>query len=218
MSGKRKSSHARVRPNASSSKPTKPLHDAGIRNSNGVVCSNVSGSGIRCKRPAMVGRTNCRECAAAKERWRINKRLDVKACWRCGRPRDLRGKICAKCRVRTRIANLIRQSRKGSVPKVQRAYLANLYRYCSNDASTCAISGYSNLTLAKLGEHLEVDRIDPKRGYVKGNCQCIASSLNMFKGTRKEVPKYAIKLLRKKVSRLADDKLSIMLLPLSKGI
>lgn len=65
----------------------------------------------------------------------------------------------------------------------------------------CEITGFSKHLLKKIGERLSVDRIDPFLGYVPGNCQIIAESLNKAKGRADNVPQSAINRLRRRASR-----------------
>lgn len=59
----------------------------------------------------------------------------------------------------------------------------------------CAITGLSRHQLRKIGEKLSVDRINPYLGYVRGNCQIIALSLNTAKGRSQYAPGSAIRWL-----------------------
>lgn len=70
----------------------------------------------------------------------------------------------------------------------------------------CEITGLSKHTLKKIGERLSVDRIDPYLGYIPGNCQIIAESLNKAKGRADHVPLSAINRLRRRASRVRAGK------------
>lgn len=64
--------------------------------------------------------------------------------------------------------------------------------------SKCKVTGASLFALWKVGDKLSVDRIDPTLGYVEGNMQLMALSLNIAKGTKAKVPfQDTAKLLRK---------------------
>lgn len=57
----------------------------------------------------------------------------------------------------------------------------------------CALSGASAGELAAIGERLEVDRIDSRRGYVRGNMQVIAARLNRAKQTHgDDLPRHVV--------------------------
>ena len=66
----------------------------------------------------------------------------------------------------------------------------------------CEITGLSKHQLRKMGERLSVDRINPFKGYVPGNCQVIAESLNIAKGRAKHVPQSAINRLLRRAARV----------------
>ena len=74
--------------------------------------------------------------------------------------------------------------------------------------ATCAVTGYSRLALLKVGDRLSVDRIDPRRGYVRGNMRVIALSLNVAKGVGVGVPERAIQRLVRRMERVKGDRLS----------
>ena len=77
---------------------------------------------------------------------------------------------------------------------------------CLNPATVCCISGLSQHTLAKLNDGLTVDRIDPNVGYLKGNCQLMARSLNLAKGRSLAVPAHALQWLMRRASRVVTSK------------
>jgi hypothetical protein len=66
----------------------------------------------------------------------------------------------------------------------------------------CEITGLSKHLLKKIGERLSVDRISSFKGYVPGNCQIIAESLNKAKGRADHVPQSAINRLLRRASRV----------------
>ena len=71
----------------------------------------------------------------------------------------------------------------------------------------CAVSGYTLDALRScLGNpmELQVDRIDPRRGYVAGNMQVMTSYLNRMKGRDPEVPAAALIELRERMA-WSDD-------------
>jgi hypothetical protein len=65
----------------------------------------------------------------------------------------------------------------------------------------CAASGLTPGDLAIVGQCLCVDRINPWRGYVRGNMQLLASSPNSLKGRSAAVPYWAPDELRDEVRR-----------------
>lgn len=77
-----------------------------------------------------------------------------------------------------------------------------------NPKARCSASGYSVIALRKVGDQLTVDRIDSSKGYVRGNMQLLAASLNSAKGQQPRVPVGAIRALERKMRRCANDKLS----------
>jgi hypothetical protein len=74
--------------------------------------------------------------------------------------------------------------------------------------SCCVITGRSLLCLRKVGEKLSIDRIDSTMGYVPGNTQLMAESLNRAKGRQDSVPRYALNRLLRRLARVVEDKLS----------
>jgi hypothetical protein len=74
--------------------------------------------------------------------------------------------------------------------------------------SRCQVTGLSLHQLRKVGQHLQVDRLHNGTGYVKGNTQIIADSLNRAKGQGPEIPQRALRILRRKLERCANDSLS----------
>jgi hypothetical protein len=95
-------------------------------------------------------------------------------CARCAST-ALRGRSCAWCLAvfaERRTPGLDHDTRHHAV----------MFALTANPSARCAASGLSLAQLSTLGERLEVDRIDPHRGYVRGNCQLLARSLNRSKG------------------------------------
>ncbi len=74
--------------------------------------------------------------------------------------------------------------------------------------SRCAATGIAQFTLVKVGEPLEVDRIDPTKGYVRGNMQLLARSINNEKGVREAPPEWVIAWVRGKAGTRAAEGLS----------
>jgi hypothetical protein len=72
----------------------------------------------------------------------------------------------------------------------------------------CVVTGRSLFALKKVGDKLSIDRIDPKKGYVVGNMQLLALSLNIAKGTKPMVPQAAINRLLRKLTRVVEDNFS----------
>lgn len=63
-------------------------------------------------------------------------------------------------------------------------------------------------TLRKIGESLTVDRINPARGYVPGNVQLLAKSLNEEKKHTRRAPQRAVEKLLRKLESVTNDRLS----------
>jgi hypothetical protein len=80
-------------------------------------------------------------------------------------------------------------------------------RMTRRPSTRCAVTGISLKTLRKIGDSLSIDRIDSNRGYVEGNMQIIALSLNIAKKKAGRVPPYAIKRLMRAIERVAVSKL-----------
>ena len=86
-------------------------------------------------------------------------------------------------------------------------HLAALTEARYRPESTCSVTGRSLLALRKIGEKLTIDRIDSALGYVPGNTQLMAGTLNSAKGCRAAVPRRAINRLLHRLSRVIEDKL-----------
>ena len=156
----------------------------------------------RCKREAGSYRIckKCREKSRKKsQRWRTSKAKG--RCTRCPN-QALRGlQVCAACRTRLRI------NRYPGVEFDEQAY--QVMRQAANEwASQCSVIGRSLFALHKVNERLSIDRIDPTLGYTQGNMRLIAMSLNTAKGTRRDVPQWAINRLLRRLDRVVNDRLS----------
>lgn len=68
--------------------------------------------------------------------------------------------------------------------------------------------GGALLALRKIGERLTVDRINPRRGYVPGNVQLLAESINEEKNTHRRAPQRAINSLLRRLQHVTEDRLS----------
>lgn len=88
------------------------------------------------------------------------------------------------------------------------AFLAIMVKACHDPAACCSGTGRSLLALRKIGEKLSVDRINPRRGYVPGNVQLLASKLNEEKRTNRRVPRKALDSLLRKLEGVTEDVLS----------
>jgi hypothetical protein len=80
-----------------------------------------------------------------------------------------------------------------------------MLRLTKDLTACCCITGRSLLALQKVGDKLSVDRINPRRGYVKGNMQLMALSLNRAKAAQMTVPKTATNQLLRKLSHVTED-------------
>lgn len=167
-------------------------------------CSNLLARGYRCKRETTGGLKMCERCrkksALKSKRWRD--RRPYGSCHRCATGRALKGlNVCAACRS---------DSRRDKLPGVPFDTVAHqeALSACHDWTSRCAITGRSVFALRKVGERLSIDRIRPDLGYVPGNIQLIALSLNVAKGNRKEVPQWAVNRLLRKLERVVRDRLS----------
>ena len=117
-------------------------------------------------------------------------------CSRCATLRDLGGKWCSWC---------LAESRERRLPGVKhhRREHARMLERAQRPTSRCAASGLTPAELALVGQRLEVDRVNPWRGYQRGNMQLLASGLNRLKG-RDELPHWAVGELREEVARAAN--------------
>jgi len=87
---------------------------------------------------------------------------------------------------------------------------AKMLELSRRSESLCTVTGRSGLSLMKVGEKLSVDRIDSSLGYVEGNMQLMALSLNSAKGAGPRVPQSAVHMLLRKLERVKDDCLSLV--------
>lgn len=110
-------------------------------------------------------------------------------CSRCARARDLPGKWCALCLAET----LEKRLPDHAHDTVEHA--AMLLR-ARDPASACELSGATGEQLARINEHLEVDRRNPWLGYVAGNMQLLAGTLNRRKARGLEPPAWAVAWVR----------------------
>lgn len=110
-------------------------------------------------------------------------------CSRCARPKE-RGALCGRC------SAYLHEYKKPHL-RHHTAHHAMMLKRALSPGARCAASGFTRDELAQLGEELTVDRIDSSRGYVRGNCQLLARSLNRAKWWDSVVPDWAIDALRR---------------------
>ena len=124
-------------------------------------------------------------------------------CSRCARKRDLPGKWCSWC---------LAEDRERRLPGVShhRYEHARMLVRSWRAGSRCAASGLTAAELAGVGERLVVDRINPFRGYVRGNVQLLAARLNNLKGRGPAVPSWAVAELRERLERQPSPEARIM--------
>ena len=87
-------------------------------------------------------------------------------------------------------------------------HLTHMIQMTHDPAACDSVTGRSLHTLRKVGERLSVDRLDASLGYIPGNTQLLAMSLNTAKGSNAAVPAWATLSLLRKLRRTVDDKLS----------
>lgn len=109
--------------------------------------------------------------------------------------------MCAGCRAHKAVKR--KSNLEHDVP-----YLARMFEACYDARSCCSATGRSLLALRKVGEVLSVDCINSRRGYVPGNVQLIALSLNTAKQHERRVPQHALNALLRKLEHVAEDRLS----------
>lgn len=109
--------------------------------------------------------------------------------------------MCAGCRAHK--AAKRKSSLEHDIP-----YLARMFEACYDARSCCSATGRSLLALRKVGEVLSVDCINSRRGYVPGNVQLIALSLNTEKADQRRVPIRALNALLSKLEHVTEDRLS----------
>jgi hypothetical protein len=69
----------------------------------------------------------------------------------------------------------------------------------------CDTTGLTLIELARGEMTLQVDRIDPERGYVAGNMQVIASLLNRLKARERSWPEWAAHEVHERCTELSDE-------------
>lgn len=79
---------------------------------------------------------------------------------------------------------------------------------CHQPESCCSATGRSLHTLRKIGEKLTIDRINPRRGYVPGNVQLLAGTLNDDKKHHRRAPQRAVQALLRRLEGVTTDRLS----------
>lgn len=119
------------------------------------------------------------------KRRRYRKRIHGIRCIRCARLVLTGLKSCARC-----LARLL-ESRTPELRHDREAHAAML-EAARAPGSRCQASGYTLEQLQSIGEELQVDRISPAAGYIIGNMQLLARSLNRAKWAGREVPEWAI--------------------------
>lgn len=163
-------------------------------------CAKKNKKGWQCPKKAEPPFKTCADCrkiaSKAMKKWRAVKTK----CILCRRPSTKR-RVCFRC---TAIKAEARH------PEMAHDTLEHIRMLTARHKkyARCRASGISLLTLEKMGEVLTVDRINPYRGYVRGNMQLLARYLNSAKGVKRKVPKAAIKRLRRKMVRYSHDRLS----------
>ena len=125
-------------------------------------------------------------------------------CRRCSRKPVLAGiRSCAWC-----LALDLEKSHRGMRhDTAAHAYALAVARMPS---TTCEASGYTSADLAAAGLSLQVDRINPRRGYVLGNMQFLTSYLNRMKGRERSFPEWCLDELRERMERAHNPEARIM--------
>lgn len=105
--------------------------------------------------------------------------------------RENRGRICSRCWSGPPLAGLSRCAWCRAKDAERKPWVRRLAHDTGEHAlaieaahsggGVCALSGLDAGALHEYGIRLEVDRIDSRRGYVRGNLQVIASRLNRAK-------------------------------------
>jgi hypothetical protein len=170
-----------------------------MRGNNETRCGKRSGK-WQCKRNARYPYTYCDDCRTISAESKHRKRAREGRCKWCYRP--VRGRaFCYTCTAK---------KRESDFPHLQHDTRehARMLRARHHKYSRCAASGISLLTLEKMGDMLSVDRINPRKGYVRGNMQLLSKVLNSTKGSLDKVPRAAIRKLRRRLVRFANDRLT----------
>lgn len=159
-----------------------------------MACNRLIRKGRRCGRPSSHGW--CLRCraTATRRRGRISA---AGVCSRCHRPRVYNRRHCAYCHA---------YKREQALPTLihNTEYHAKCCADRWNPTAVCCITKQPAKRLWQIGERLSVDRIDPTLGYVVGNCQLMAQSLNSAKGVGSRVPAKAIARLMHKLTRVPE--------------
>lgn len=110
----------------------------------------------------------------------------------------------------TRCEWCLAASSEWALPKLchSRAAHAQMLLLSRRVDSVCACTGRSLFALRKIGQTLEVDRIDSTKGYVEGNMQLLTAYLNQAKGTAKNVPRWAINSILRRLDKVVNDRFS----------
>lgn len=119
-------------------------------------------------------------------------------CRRCSSPDLLPGlRSCSRCLA-------LDIERKHPDKRHDTMHHARLLELTRRPLARCEASGLTLEQLAKVGYVLQVDRINPARGYVPGNCQVIACWLNRLKARHDSWPWWAPGELREIVRGAAS--------------
>jgi len=145
----------------------------------------------------------CERCLNHKRSYRLKMKLNSppKKCRRCYRDAIPNRCYCARCYSSRRL-----RSTGGSGHDL-RAH-AKMVILAHHPRSRCYRTGITLHVLARIGQSLWIDRINPNLGYTTTNMQLLASSLNQAKGVQKEVPLDAVKRLMRRIDRLAYESYS----------
>ena len=163
------------------------------------LCSRYS-KRWKCQREAQFPFKMCSVCLQSHRRSKAKSRRTKIRCWWCGR-KTAQIVYCTRCRA-------LKAEQKHPFLIHDTESHMRYIRAKDNPKARCSASGYSVIALRKVGDQLTVDRIDSSKGYVRGNMQLLAASLNSAKGQQPRVPVGAIRALERKMRRCANDKLS----------
>lgn len=127
-----------------------------------------------------------------REMWRLSRRKyrakHLHRCHRCASEALPRIRKCAWCLA------LQTEALKPGLEHDTLHHAEMLLRSRCRD-SECAASGLTLEQLLRVGQTLQVDRINPYRGYVRGNCQLLAASLNRAKWRHEAPPEWEVEAL-----------------------